>query len=702
MKSQRFFEAMLCSAAVCMSALFASAVDAQCSLDLDGDGAVIPGVDGLLLSRASLGVAATALASDVAIGSTAQRKTGDAVRDFLVTQCGVNLATRAVANTTGCTPDIDGDDLITATVDGLILSRVRRMPDSAAILNGINFPANATRKTWTDIRNYLVTTCGVDLSALSGPNAVVAGALSSPFPTINHLSVLWAVSSDANRNSKVTVRFRKLGASDWKIAMPLRRVAPDTNEGFTWAYRHAGSLFGLDAGTTYEIEATLDDPDGGSETRTISATTRSVPAAMPGAPVKAATPSNIETVLNAAVAGDIIQLGSGTYGSFSVDRSGQPGKPIVVRGSAGTIVNGEIGIFLKSYIHIEGLTVNGRIRFNGSNNMSITRNTVNPTAQFSGDGIVTLLRAENAYIADNTVNGLTVWQESSLGVDGNNLGEGILVTGPGHVVEYNRVRGMRDGISFLEGTEALDQFSIDVLNNDISESGDDGIEADFCQHNCRIINNRLTNNFIALSSQPSLGGPTYFIGNAVYNVAHVAFKLYRGSVGDVIMHNTVVKNGDAFGIYAGRTVKNTYMRNNLLIGGPGATYNGFSSGIGRVIDADDIVTSTYDGNYDGFGSTLGTFTGNIGTLTFNSLASLRSTTTQRNAIQVGLNAFAAAIAFPTNAMTQFSVPDLRLAGGSVAIDAGIAIPNVNDGYLGSAPDLGAYEFGKTPPTYGPR
>ncbi len=41
------------------------------------------------------------------------------------------------------------------------------------------------------------------------------------------------------------------------------------------------------------------------------------------------------------------------------------------------------------------------------------------------------------------------------------------------------------------------------------------------------------------------------------------------------------------------------------------------------------------------------------------------------------------------------------AGCSVA-DAGVALPNINDGLVGTAPDLGAYELGQPLPTYGPR
>jgi hypothetical protein len=43
-----------------------------------------------------------------------------------------------------------------------------------------------------------------------------------------------------------------------------------------------------------------------------------------------------------------------------------------------------------------------------------------------------------------------------------------------------------------------------------------------------------------------------------------------------------------------------------------------------------------------------------------------------------------------------------LKSGSAAIDKGFVIPNVNDGYAGASPDLGAYELGAPLPVYGPR
>ena len=49
-----------------------------------------------------------------------------------------------------------------------------------------------------------------------------------------------------------------------------------------------------------------------------------------------------------------------------------------------------------------------------------------------------------------------------------------------------------------------------------------------------------------------------------------------------------------------------------------------------------------------------------------------------------------------------AVVDLRLREGSAAVDAGVELPGVTDGFTGRAPDLGAYEVGAPPVHYGPR
>ena len=46
--------------------------------------------------------------------------------------------------------------------------------------------------------------------------------------------------------------------------------------------------------------------------------------------------------------------------------------------------------------------------------------------------------------------------------------------------------------------------------------------------------------------------------------------------------------------------------------------------------------------------------------------------------------------------------DFRLKPGSAAVDRGMVLPNVTDGFSGKAPDLGALEVGVAAPHYGPR
>ena len=46
--------------------------------------------------------------------------------------------------------------------------------------------------------------------------------------------------------------------------------------------------------------------------------------------------------------------------------------------------------------------------------------------------------------------------------------------------------------------------------------------------------------------------------------------------------------------------------------------------------------------------------------------------------------------------------NFTLKAGGKGVDAGVKIPNVNDGFAGRAPDLGAYEVGQAPVVYGPR
>lgn len=535
--------------------------------------------------------------------------------------------------------------------------------------------------------------------------ASTPGTPTAPHPTLEHISIEWPVSGDTDLDGAVTVRFREVGGT-YRQGLPLFHVPASSNEGFTWAHRHAGSLFGLTPDTTYDIELTLIDPDGGGTTTTLMARTRPVPVASATSRRVDVTPETLAAALADLTAGDLLVLGAGTYPSITIAEDGTEASPIVLRGAdvGDVVIDGDLRLDGRSFVYVESLTVRGQVKLNAGERIAVMGCVIEAGLGDTGFGIVAYGEGStDGYFADNVIIGRTIWAEASLGVDGDNIGEGIELTGPGNVIAHNRIHGFRDCISLMEDDEASNQVSVDILRNDLDVCVDDAIEADFAMGNVRVIGNRATNSFIAWSSQPSLGGPTYFIRNVSFNGIFQSFKPNRGSVGDVLLHNTLVKSGDAMGVYAGRTWSRAVFRNNLFIGGSGGgTWNGFSSGDGAVIRAED-ADETCDFDYDGFGSHgTGTFTGTIGAIDFDRFAELIASGHEAHATAVDVTVFAAAFAFPDAPFPARAPVDLRLAAGSAAIDEGIALANVNDGFAGAAPDLGAYELGAGLPLYGPR
>lgn len=536
-------------------------------------------------------------------------------------------------------------------------------------------------------------------------NAIRPGEVTAPYPTLIHLAVEWAIEGDDNLNGVVTVRFRAIGETDWREGLPLRRVpagkSRSTNPIFTWKNKHSGSLFDLRPDTEYEIALKLEDPDGGSAERTVRARTRPVPRPMPNAPVRAVTPDSVVPALAAAQPGQVLLLGPGKYGELKVTRDGTADRPLVLRAEAGALFD-RIWLRDRKHVHVEGATVHGSIDLLGAESCVVRRCTVQVSGSGFGIGAVRPPGARNCYVADNVVTGATPWTNEAMGASGKNMGEGIQFTGPGNVICHNRVVGFRDCISTMEDRGTGEQVCIDIYNNDISIGADDGIEADFCMHNCRIVRNRLTNCFTGLSSQPGLGGPTYFIRNVMYNLTYVPFKLHRYSQGDVCLHNTVLKGGDGLACFAGQPWDHAWFRNNLCIGGPPGNekWGGYGSGSGNAASM-GAAGPHCSWDYDALGTWKTPFAGRLGSQRFTSLADLHKGPHEKHAVQVELSLFEG-VEFPDPPIPVRKPPDLRPRPGSGVVDRALRLPNINDDFLGKGPDMGAYEAGQELPIYGPR
>ncbi len=562
-----------------------------------------------------------------------------------------------------------------------------------------------------------VLVTGFSITAFA-KDGTIPGEVSTPYPTITNLAVEWPIDGDDNLNGVVEVEYRIAGENRWHKGMPLVRVPPDntgrkTRPTYRWVNKHSGSIFDLKPDTEYQIRLRLDDPDGGSAEREVRAKTRPVPRAAPDAVIKKVNPRTFWDSLRTARPGDILLLTPGYYDRWyrksAIALSGEPGRPVVIRADRSHQAIGstfdDLSLEHCRHVIIEGLTINGTVNLRFAEDVAVRACTVN--AKF---GIIAKEQpgCRNCYIADNVVGYVMPWVTESIGsasVFGGpaNVGEGIEITGPGNVICYNRVSGYRDCISTMEDLWVYDQICIDIYNNDVYVGPDDGIEADFCMHNCRIMRNRITNCGMGLSSQPGLGGPIYFIRNVMYNIAMCPFKLERHSVGNIFLHNTCVKSGDGFYEHHGQNAYfRTVFKNNLCIGGSGKGRQGrYSSGKGLAVSLAGY-NNTCEFDYNGVGACQTPFKGLIGEETFTDIKGLHRLTGGNHSVQVDLGVFAAPVEFPYPAFPERRPADLRLKAGSAAVDAGLFIPNVNGGFTGDAPDLGAYELGQELPHYGPR
>ncbi len=112
------------------------------------------------------------------------------------------------------------------------------------------------------------------------PSPVLAGEIRLEHPTLHAIGLEWDIQQDFNRNSTVTVAYRQVGQSQWQEAQPMLRnlfdQAGTTRIGWhvVCPNRFTGSVLNLEPDTAYQVQLTLSDPDGGSQTQIIEAHTK--------------------------------------------------------------------------------------------------------------------------------------------------------------------------------------------------------------------------------------------------------------------------------------------------------------------------------------------------------------------------------------------------------------------------------------------
>ena len=70
--------------------------------------------------------------------------------------------------------------------------------------------------------------------ALCAQNAITPGKFTVEHPTLLNLGFEWPITGDANRNATVDVRFRAVGESAWRPALPTQiKPMATTGPGFS-------------------------------------------------------------------------------------------------------------------------------------------------------------------------------------------------------------------------------------------------------------------------------------------------------------------------------------------------------------------------------------------------------------------------------------------------------------------------------------
>ena len=137
---------------------------------------------------------------------------------------------------------------------------------------------------------------------LQAQNSTQSGRFHVERPTLLNLGFEWAIDGDANRNATVEVRFRKVGAAEWRPALPLLRIGGELVYRDQYKLRYtvpdgfAGSILNLEPATSYECEFTLSDPDGvtGQAQQRVTVATRAEPKPYEGGRVLHVYPADHE------------------------------------------------------------------------------------------------------------------------------------------------------------------------------------------------------------------------------------------------------------------------------------------------------------------------------------------------------------------------------------------------------------------------
>jgi hypothetical protein len=257
---------------------------------------------------------------------------------------------------------------------------------------------------------------------------------------------------------------------------------------------------------------------------------------------------------------------------------------------------------------------------------------------------------------------------------------------------------------------------------------DNVFEIDGSMHNIRVMRNMMLNSAShPFCNQPAIGGPVYWIRNIAYNAPFGAVRMTEGAPGVVFLNNTILSEFNA------PTSGNLHMFNNLILGQKAlpaifsvttytnyseSDYNGFrpnpedKESFHWNSPAEGLAQDYHDLLQGGGGYRVPVPAGFRKTLVSRAYPTLSAYSAgahqDQHSVLVDYDVFEnvkqldAKDVKKVQKLYKAEDSDFHLKPGSAAVDKGVVIPQVTDGFAGAAPDLGALEAGQPMPHYGPR
>lgn len=545
-------------------------------------------------------------------------------------------------------------------------------------------------------------------------------------PASRAVGVYWIIRGDSNADATIELSYRKAGQDEWKAGVRLFRVekgphlggefgSPLTQQIPLNAWLFAGSQMGLEPGTAYDVRLRLSDPDGGAAERILKTSTCAEPSAPVEGHILHVAPGNgggegsaldpykgLEQAQEKARPGDIFKIQPGLYAPpFVVKCSGEPDRPIVFMPDGdgpvfiGGLGPGPLGIRADGIhdVWFERLSVRQKeLGFSGRESARLR--IIRCSFEKVRSGILADTNQKDQlrgwWIRDNYIEGVTEWPGTEPDKPPQRTW-GIRIAGSDHEILHNRIQRFNVGIGTVASVRCA---GLDLYRNDLCDMSLAGIFLDGPERNIRCVENRIVNAGAGIWSRTVFGGPVYLVRNVLANISGEPFLMEARPSGVLVYHNTAIRQGPALLLQTESSIRNCQFRNNLFVGTSGAA----ACRIKGTLDHCDL-------DYDGFwGGPWESFLQADETSYRTPEALKEKGPAYRHALALGKRTvFAESILLPTEPGFPLDYHlDLRLDGGAGAVDSGIPISGINDGWSGKAPDLGALECGRPLPDYGIR